>query len=283
MRFSVGSGPPGNCCRRAPAARIPRSTVAKPSSPEQLGHDRLCLRRRRQTGTARDCLPACRGLLASTAASSVLPALTTSAPAANAATTSVDVRPPRSASRKPGWTTGFVASTRMRPFQFGRPERAPGTCSPTEQPGSPARRPRLSSRLTAPACGPALLQHLRQGAGAAAVGKQQSRVLRVPDGRRGAADRPDVPMTPIFMHHLHLRSAERSSCCSHAPARPDVAHVTEERLCQRAGTVSSRAQSRCSSEPNTVQVIGIAPAWVMRSTAISCASRLTPPDASVTM
>src|SRR5437899_8918231 len=47
--------------------------------------------------------------------------------------------------------------------------------------------------------------------------------------------------------------------------------------------VFSRAQSRCSSLANPIHVSGAAPAGTIRCTALSCASTLTPPDASVTM
>ena len=58
--------------------------------------------------------------------------------------------------------------------------------------------------------------------------------------------------------------------------------------CSRAMSVTASyvpwfAQSRCHSSMTCCQVTGIAPAWPIRSTAISWASLLVPPDASVTM
>ena len=72
--------------------------------------------------------PACLGSADRTASSNVFAAFTTLAPGASEATISLDVLPSRSARRNPGWTTGLVASMRMRPFHAGKPERAARTC-----------------------------------------------------------------------------------------------------------------------------------------------------------
>jgi hypothetical protein len=49
-----------------------------------------------------------------------------------------------------------------------------------------------------------------------------------------------------------------------------------------AGTVSTRAQSRWSSQASETQLIGCAPAWTTRSSAARCASTEVPPIASTT-
>ena len=49
-----------------------------------------------------------------------------------------------------------------------------------------------------------------------------------------------------------------------------------------SGTVSTRAQSRCSSQARDTQLIGCAPAWVIRSSPAWCASGEVPPTASTT-
>jgi hypothetical protein len=48
------------------------------------------------------------------------------------------------------------------------------------------------------------------------------------------------------------------------------------------GTVSLRAQSRCSSQANETQLIGWPPAWATRSSPARCASVEVPPTASTT-
>src|SRR4029079_12040046 len=49
-----------------------------------------------------------------------------------------------------------------------------------------------------------------------------------------------------------------------------------------AGTVSRRAQSRCSSQASDTQLIGCAPAWTTRSSPARWASSDVPPIASTT-
>ena len=61
-----------------------------------------------------------------------------------------------------------------------------------------------------------------------------------------------------------------------------AAAVLKEHLAALNLAVSSRAQSRCNSPATAIQVMGTTPAIAMRRTAMSCASALTPPDASVT-
>ena len=49
-----------------------------------------------------------------------------------------------------------------------------------------------------------------------------------------------------------------------------------------AATVSSRAQSRCSSQASETQLIGCPPAWSTRSSPARWASAEVPPIASTT-
>ena len=74
---------------------------------------------------------------------------------------------------------------------------------------------------------------------------------------------------------------KQRSCCSQANATPEAPPCATV-ISATAGIVASRAQSRCHSLMTAIQVTGTAPACTIRRTAMSCASRDTAPDASVT-
>jgi hypothetical protein len=228
--FNVGS------VRLETAADAPRRRVRDPPSrsqaPRAACSDRLRLGVVEQEQHAiASCLPRVAG---STAAS-VLPAPTTRAPAANAATTSVDVRR-RDPQAEARLDDGIVASTGC-PFSSAGPKEHPEP-APTEQPGSPARRPRLSPGDRARLRPTLLSTSARASPRRLASSKSCPARARWPTRA--------LPIAPTPMTDLHTAPRGRAQQRCSIASSSDVAHVTDERLCQ-PGTVSSRAQSRCSS------------------------------------